>query len=180
MNLSALIKKRVSVNKFNEKEVDVELIKKLLDDAVYAPNHKMREPWRFVLIEGEGRKKFVSEYINQLSEIQKEESKQMLSKVFSAPLIVTFIMPVNKDYRDELEDLQAVAALIQNYLLLATEANLSTSWKTPKYIESEIFKEVIGCMPNEIVVGLIMTGYTDMDVQAKPRKRAETLVTVYK
>ncbi|HCB66982.1 MAG: hypothetical protein A2084_00105 [Tenericutes bacterium GWC2_39_45] len=180
MKLSDLIKKRVSVNKFNEKEVDVELVKKLLDDAVYAPNHKMREPWRFVLLEGEGKKKFVSEYVSQVGNLQKEETKQSLSKVFSAPLIVAFIMPVNKDYRDELEDLQAVAALIQNYLLLATEANLSTSWKTPKYIESEVFKEVIGCMPNEIVVGLIMTGYTDLDVQLKQRKRAETLVTVYK
>jgi len=180
MNLSVLIKKRVSINKFNEHKVDVELIKELLDHAVYAPNHKMREPWRFILLEGEGKKKFVSDYIRQLSDLQKEESSQLLSKVFSAPLVVAFIMPVNKDFRDELEDLQAVAAVIQNYLLLATEVDLATSWKTPRYIESEIFKEVIGCLPNEIVVGLIMTGYSDVTVQPKPRKKAEALVTVYK
>jgi nitroreductase len=180
MRLSELIQKRVSVNKFNEKKVDLELIKELLDVAVYAPNHKMREPWRFVLLEGEGKKKFVSDYINQLSDLQKEESMQLLSKVFQAPLVVVFIMPVNKDFRDELEDLQAVAAVIQNYLLLSTEANLATSWKTPKYIESEIFKEVIGCLPNEIVVGMIMTGYSDLVVQPKPRKKSDVLVTVYK
>ncbi len=180
MKLSDLIQKRVSINKFNEKKVNIDLIKELLDGAVYAPNHKMREPWRFVLLEGEGKKKFVSDYISQLSDLQKEESVQLLSKVFQAPFVVAFIMPVNKDFRDELEDLQAVAALIQNYLLLSTEANLSTSWKTPKYIESEVFKEVIGCQPNEIVVGLVMTGYSDMVVQPKPRKKSDVLVTVYK
>jgi nitroreductase len=179
MNLSEIIKKRVSVNKFNEIAVNVDLIKLLLDQAVYAPNHKMREPWRFVLLEGDGKKKFVSNYINQVNELSKEESQQLLAKVFSAPMIVAFIMPVNKDFRDELEDLQAVAALIQNFLLLATEANLATSWKTPKYIESDIFKEVLGCMPNEIIVGLVMTGYTDLSVAPKPRKTAETLVTIY-
>lgn len=180
MNLSEIIKKRVSVNKFNEMAVNVDLVKQLLDHAVYAPNHKMREPWRFVLLEGEGKKKFVSNYINQVSESSREESQQLLSKVFSAPMIVAFIMPVNKDFRDELEDLQAVATLIQNFLLLATEANLATSWKTPKYIESEIFKEVIGCMPNEIIVGMVMIGYTDLTIAPKPRKTAEELVTVYK
>lgn len=179
MNLSEIIKKRVSVNKFNEVEVSVDLIKQLLNHAVYAPNHKMREPWRFVLIEGEGKKQFVSNYVNQVSELSKEESQQLLSKVFSAPMIIAFIMPVNKDFRDELEDLQAVAALIQNFLLLATEANLATSWKTPKYIESEIFKEVMGCMPNEIIVGMVMIGYTDLTIAPKPRKTAEKLVTIY-
>jgi len=180
MNLSEIIKKRVSVSKFNEMAVNVDLVKQLLGHAVYAPNHKLREPWRFVLLEGEGKKNFVSNYINQVSESSKEESEQLLSKVFSAPMIVAFIMPVNKDFRDELEDLQAVAALIQNFLLLATEVNLATSWKTPKYIESEIFKEVIGCMPNEIIVGMVMIGYTNLTIAPKPRKTVEELVTVYK
>ena len=180
MKLSEIIKKRVSVNKFNNQTVDLDLVKNLLEVAVYAPNHKMREPWRFVLLEGEGKKKFILDYINQVSDVQKEETALLLAKVFSAPLVVAFIMPVNKDFRDELEDLQAVATLIQNYLLLATEAQLSTSWKTPKYIESDSFKEVIGCLPTEIVVGLVMNGYTDLDVQPKLRKKAETLITVYK
>jgi nitroreductase len=180
MSVSELIKKRVTITKFNNKPVDSKLVISLLDDAVYAPNHKMREPWRFIILEGEYRQELITRYITKIRNDQKSEMIDLMTKVFSAPMVLAVITPIQKDIRDELEDMQAAAAMIENFLLLATEIGLSTAWKTPKYIESDLFKDVLGIKIDEIVLALIMIGYSDIEGKLKIRKRAEDLTTFYK
>ncbi|MCF7930569.1 MAG: nitroreductase [Acholeplasmataceae bacterium] len=180
MSLSKIIKSRVSNTNFNEKQVDSNLLIDLLDVAVYAPNHKMREPWRFIILQNEGKKKLISKYLEVLNDEQKEIFEPAVLKVFKAPVVVAFIMPTNLDLHDELEDMEAVATVIQNFMLLATEAGLATAWKTPKYIETEKFKEILGLSIKEIVIGLVMVGYSDLARDPKPRKAAKDLTTIYK
>lgn len=180
MRLNELIKQRVSHGKFLDQMVPTELIIELLNDAVYAPNHKMREPWRFIILKEEEKELFVHRYLSELTDDKQNEVKPSLLKVFSAPMVLAIVMPTQKDMRDELEDLQANAAMIQNFLLLATEQKLATFWKTPQYIESDKFKEILGVQMNEFIVALIMIGYSDQIPNPKKRKDVSTLTTIYK
>jgi len=179
MSISKIIKSRISNTNFNEKQVDSKLLIDLLDVAVYAPNHKMREPWRFIILQNKGKDAFVSKYIKELNDEQKEQFEPAINKVFKAPTVLAFVMPTNQDIHDELEDMEAVATVIQNFMLLATEAGLATAWKTPMYIETEKFKEVLGLSIKEIVIGLVMVGYSDFTRDPKPRKAAKDLTTIY-
>jgi len=147
---------------------------------VYAPNHKMREPWRFILLEGKEKYAFSHQYLDALNEDVRIKTEPSVSKIFSAPLLVIVVMPKNRNFRDEIEDMEANAALIQNYMLLATEEGLATAWKTPLFSETDLFKEMIGVTSDEIIIGLIMTGYSDERIEAKPRKSAASLTTLYK
>lgn len=180
MKLSDLIRQRVSIGKFLDDPVSIDLVISLLDDAVYAPNHKMREPWRFIIVEGDSKDLLIHRYLHELNDDQQNEMKPSLLKIFSSPLVVAVIMPTLKDMRDELEDLQANAAMIQNFLLLATEQKLSTFWKTPLFIESDKFKDVLGVYEHEIIVGLIMVGYSHQIPVPKKRKPAKDKTTLYK
>jgi len=177
--LNEIIRNRVSSNKFTNTKVENNLIIELLDQAVYAPNHKMREPWRFIILEGNGKLNFIQKYLDEIHEEQKDEIKKTMEKVFQAPMVVAFVMPKNSDYSDELEDLQAISAVIQNFLLLLEEQGLGSFWKTPKYIESDLFKEVLGLNTNEIIAGLIMVGYAQSKNLPKPRKKAKDITTIY-
>ena len=179
MLLKEIIRNRVSSNKFTNTKVENNLIIELLDQAVYAPNHKMREPWRFIILEGDGKMNFIQKYLDEIHEEQKDEIKKTMEKVFQAPMVVAFVMPKNTDYSDELEDLQAISAVIQNFLLLLEEQGLGSFWKTPKYIESDLFKEVLGLNTNEIIAGLIMVGYVLSKNPPKPRKKAKDITTIY-
>jgi len=179
MLLKEIIKNRVSNNKFINAKVESEDIIELLDYAVYAPNHKMREPWRFVILEGLGKSNFIKNYLSEVKENLKEEEKAIMDKVFQAPMVVAFIMPKNNNYADELEDLQAISAVIQNFLLLLEEKGYGSFWKTPKYIESDLFKDVLGVTTHEIIAGLVMVGFVENKNQPKPRKRAKSITTVY-
>lgn len=180
MTLENLIKTRVSQKTYTDQSVDQTLVEELLDISVFAPNHKMREPWRFIAIEGEQKELFKSRYLEQLPRDFAEEVGKKLDKMFQAPLIIAFVMPLTQDYDDEIEDLQANAMLIQNFMLLANEKGLSTHVKTPHFIKTDLFKSIIKLEPREIVSAIVMVGYADKNNTAKRRTPVKELLTYYK
>lgn len=179
MSLKELMIQRRSSNQFTDEKISSEEIISLLNVAVYAPNHKMREPWRFILLFDEGKETFLKRYTHALSEAENETQKKTLEKVFQAPMIVAFIMPHQPDMRDEIEDLQANAALIQNFLLLLEEADYTGFWKTPSYIESDTFKDILGLTTQEMIVALVMVGKPKDKLNFRPRKDASSKTTIY-
>ncbi len=178
MKLNEIIKNRVSVKKYLNEKIDTSMILELLDDAVYAPNHKMREPWRFILIDQERKNVLKQAWINQSGTIEPQVEKKF-DNVFSAPMVITFVMKLNQNYNDEIEDLQAVAALIQNFMLLAYERGLGTAWKTPGFIELDGFKEALGIQTDEIIADLVMVGKPEKFPEPKPRIPAKDKVSIY-
>src|SRR5690606_23646915 len=54
--LSELIKNRRSVfqAEYSGEPVDDAVIERMLENANWAPTHKMTEPWRFIVFKGEG------------------------------------------------------------------------------------------------------------------------------
>lgn len=179
MTIKNSIKNRVSTKKYTNEWVNPAKIIELLDIAVYAPNHKMRQPWRFIIVEGTGKDKFANAYLSLFKENEREVQKNLLSKVMEAPAIVAIVMKKNPSLADELEDLQACAALIQNFLLLLEEEKMASHWKTPKYIEADKFKDALGVTCDELIVGLIMVGYPLVKTEPKPRNSAKSLTTIY-
>lgn len=55
-----IIKERRSIKEFKKDPIPKEVICELLNTAVWAPNHGLREPWRFVLFMNEGKEKLVA------------------------------------------------------------------------------------------------------------------------
>ena len=69
------------VAQFKENDpVDDGVIKELLENANWAPTHKLTEPWRFVVFSGEGLKKLA----DYQSNLYKERSKK--TGVFKEPV----------------------------------------------------------------------------------------------
>ncbi len=58
-----LIKGRRSIKKFKTDVVSVDEMIEILEVAKWAPNHKMTEPWRFLLYSEEGKNEFVDAYL---------------------------------------------------------------------------------------------------------------------
>jgi len=178
MKIESIIKNRVSQTDFLNDRVDIELLIELLDIAVYAPNHKMREPWRFIIIDENGKHPLIKRYL-ETKKGNIDEITVKLNKIFNAPVVVAFIMPHQSEMKDEIEDLQAIAALIQNFLLLLTEKGLGSFWKTPAFIESDLFKEILHVEVHEMIVGLIQVGYPSRAQLPKKRQSAHSKTTIY-
>jgi nitroreductase len=179
MELANLIKSRVSQKTYLDQEVKRSLIEELLEISIFVPNHKMREPWRFIIIDGKQKEVLKQRYLEELSKDQVEDIENKLDKILKAPTIIAVLMPLALDYDDEIEDIQANSMLIQNFLLLATEKGLSTHLKTPLFIKTDAFKSVLGVKPREIVSALVMVGYADKNNAAKRRTPAAELFSYY-
>jgi len=91
---------------FEMRPVPKELVLELLNHAVWAPNHKLREPWRFIYIPYSGK-------------------PDWFDKKVPAQLVVT-LKSDNSTNRQN-EDLAAVFCLIQNFKLLAWERRLGVN-----------------------------------------------------
>ena len=55
MDAITAINQRTSVRRFRPDPVPREIVERLLDCAVRAPNHKLTEPWRFTILTGAAR-----------------------------------------------------------------------------------------------------------------------------
>ena len=56
---SRLIRERRSIypNMYSDEPVDDAVIREMLENANWAPTHRLTEPWRFVVFKGEGLRK---------------------------------------------------------------------------------------------------------------------------
>ncbi len=160
-------------NGYLDKEVSQDLVLSLLKDAVWAPNHKLREPWRFIFVSSDRREAFI-EAILPCHERSKHESVRNKFKNVPAFLIVV----INDDPRQKQaeEDFAATSCMVQNLnlQLLAWERDLGMVWKTPQHIRDPLFRQALHVQPGEKIIGVLNIGYFDKEIIAqKVRKRID-------
>jgi nitroreductase len=181
-NLADLIKARRSIGVFTDQPVPNGLVEELLEVAVWAPNHHLTEPWRFVYITGEGRHKYAAirremamEFSKSISEEDKRKAGEgAYAKFMSIPAYLAVAMREDPDPEIREEDFAACACLIQNFMLLAWERALGTSWKTFK--NDPRLRALLGLEPNEKVVGVVHLGYP-AEIGTSQRRPARSRIT---
>lgn len=178
----AIITRR-SIKKFNGQPVDRVDLMAILDDAVWAPNHQNREPWRFVVACG---KELFQLYellkvtaIPNWKELSEEEIAKKMEKFTSPGGYVFVIVPEDVRQKVRLEDYAAASCLIQNIQLLAWDLGIGSCWKTPDFLDNPEFRKAIGAKPGERIIAMLQLGYFDELPKGKERKKAEELVTFF-
>ncbi|MCM3292558.1 MULTISPECIES: nitroreductase family protein [Paenibacillus] len=183
MSIASIIRERRSIHEFNDKPVDRSLVLQLLNDAVWAPNHGLREPWRFIYAEGEGKARIMNGLLTildktKLRDATPEQRQKFEEHLMHVPAYLHVVMPEDPRPNIWQEDLEAVSALIQNFQLLGWEHGLGMLWHTGDYIYNKQYREMVGVQPGEKLVGVIRIGYFDDAPKARPRTSAEQLFTV--
>ncbi|MGP1909915.1 nitroreductase family protein [Metabacillus sp. JX24] len=168
-SVSSIIRERTSIKtNYLPKEVEEETVVSLLNDAVWAPTHGLREPWRFIFVSGE-RKTFFIEAV--LSCLDAKNQEKMRGNLMDVPAFLIAVMPEDPRQKIWEEDFAAVCTLIQNLQLLGWENELGMVWKTPNHMYDPRFRRAIGVQNGEKVVGILQLGYFDPVQHVKERKR---------
>ncbi|KMK75302.1 nitroreductase family protein [Alkalihalobacillus pseudalcaliphilus] len=178
-SLSTLIRERRSIRDFKSDPIPTEEVISLLNDAVYAPNHGKREPWRFIIFEGEGKKTFADAVIQTYTTEQKEKKADNMMKYYQdIPLHLLVVMPEDPRQKKWEEDMCATSAMVQNFQLLAWEKGMGVCWKTNAYNLDPSFREAVGVKPGEKIVATLHIGYYDIVPKAKKRTMVEDKLVV--
>jgi len=121
-NFDSVIKGRRSVRKYQNKEVDFELIRKVLESARFAPSAGNYQPWEFIIVRDPEIKK-------QLVEAAYNSKWMLEAPVFIVVCINSRLAGAMYGDRGlKLYGIQGAAAAIENMLLTAQSLGLATCW----------------------------------------------------
>jgi len=165
--LATIIREHRAVKKgYNNKEVTEETVRELLENAIWAPTHGMRQPWRFIFIGPDQKADFAKKIASTYPEHLRENRENYLNEP-NAFLIVIMNEPEMQKQWDE--NFGVTASMIQNFWLLAWEQKLGAVWKTNPHIYEPKVKEILNVKDNEKIVGFIHLGYFDEMPEKKER-----------
>jgi len=185
MQLEQLIKERRSISNYDtSKPVSYEEIQELLDIAVWVPNHKMTQPWRFILIDGKTKEQLGNINAKQgakgaaTAEEKEKKAEALKKKIIDVPLWIAVVLEENTNLKLREEDYASASMLIQNFSLLAWEKGIGTIWKTNALLENPEARELLQIKPGERNIGLLQVGHIGKEPKAKPRVPASHRTTV--
>ena len=155
-----------------DREVPTELIEQLCELGTWAPNHKKTWPWKFAIVTGYGRARlgeaFVDDMCEQAVGDEGKRAKTMTKYTRTPASLVVGCAPHDHPTFHE-ENRDAVSAAIQNILLGATAAGLSSFWSTAPIIDSPRALELCGFEPDDRILGIIYLGWPNGSVETPER-----------
>lgn len=179
MEMLDAIQSRRSRGKMSPEAPPRELIERVLQAGVHAPNHHDTQPWRFVVLSGDARAQFGEALAEALTRrlgdsppanldglLLAERAKPMRSPV----LIAVGVVSNERDALTRREDFQAASAALQNMLLTAEANGLAAIWRTGEGILDAGVKAHFGLQPEDEIAGILYLGYPDQSLGSMPQR----------
>ena len=180
MDVIQAIQTRQSVGRVRQDPVPEDLIERILESAVHAPNHKITEPWRFHVFTGKGRGELARARAEtaRLQAAAEGEDEEMVAgrisrerkKAFRAPVVIAVISAAGRDEVETLENYAACAAAVQNMQLTAHSLGLASIWRTGAVAYHQHMRRFFGLKEHDRIVAYLYVGYPDMG--ERPRRRS--------
>jgi nitroreductase len=174
--VSQIIQTRRSIKpaKMNGKKIPDEQVKELLKLANWAPTHGRTEPWRFIVYSGDKVKEFCyhhAELYRALTPKPKFEEgsydKQLHYGDLASHLIIALMQRGNSPKIPALEEIAATAAAVQNILLGATAAGITSFWSTSGMTHHPAMKDFLKLRKEDVIMGFVYLGYSDEQWEGK-------------
>jgi nitroreductase len=177
MDAISALTSRTSVRRFLPDPVPRQVLQQLLECAVRAPNHKLTEPWRFVVLTGRARDEFAEirarHRLKRFADPSAAEAAAASDKVRQeaqgTPAFVVVMTAVSSDEVTREEDYAATMMAIANLITAAQALGLGTFVRTGGVMQEPSLRELVGVAEGFRVVAVVSVGYpADAD---PPRRR---------
>jgi nitroreductase len=183
MDAISAITSRTSVRRFRADPVPRELIARLLECAVRAPNHKLTEPWRFVVLTGAARDRFAEirarHRLKRFADPAGAEAQAAAEKVRresrETPAYIVVLTAVSSDEITREDDYAAAMMAIANLMTAAQASRLGTYLRTGGVMQDPVLLQLAGVPEGFRVVGIVSLGYPVDDEVPRRRKPAADL-----
>ena len=183
MDIFEAIHTRQSIPKVKPDPVPRELIERVLEAAVQAPNHHKVRPWRFVVLTGSARERLGEVMAASLHRRDPNATDDALNKerakMLRAPVVIAVgVSKPTLPKELEIENVCAAAAATQNLLLAAHALGLGAMWRTGSAAFDPAAKTFLGFGPDQHVIAFVYVGYPE-SVATPPSRPSYTDRTVW-
>ena len=167
MELTETIEKRRSTREFSTEKIEKQNILDMLECARLAPSAANRQPWYFVVVEGEAKNKIAQIMQAQLDATAKSlDSTENATHAYTATSSVRgsigvieqapiLILVLRKRSEDWLEgDYLSIGCAVEHICLKATDLGLGTLWIRDVVYTRDKIAKAIGHEDMELVTGV--------------------------
>ena len=175
-SVSAVIQARRTIKQFRSDPVPEETLWRILDAARWAPNHRLTEPWRIAIIGTQSREALADALAfltasSQDPSVVAKAKDEARRKVVSSPVLLAVTCRLAGNPGQEVEDLAAVCAAVQNLQLAAWGEGIGTHWNTGKVTRLPETSALLQLPERgEQLVGFLYLGYP-AQVPEPPKRR---------
>ena len=166
--ITELIRSRRSIapEHFSSRKVHREQIELLLNNAIWAPNHGLTQPWRFIVMNG-SHLEALSDAARAAAidgknpeDINMNKVERMVSRIRSTSVAIAIIYQQNESEKvPEWEEIAAIGAAVQNLHLTAHAYGLAGFWSTPAAMQTEQVRTFLELQQGQFCKGLFFVGY---------------------
>ncbi|ADM10002.1 hypothetical protein PB2503_09749 [Parvularcula bermudensis HTCC2503] len=163
-----------------------EAVSALLTIASRVPDHRQVEPFRFVLMMGEGRAAFAETLKIAVGKGERAEDARGKSEeeaaalAFRAPVIVAVISSPNPDHRTPVwEQTLTAGAVCQTLLIAANAAGWAAQWLTEWPAYDPTIRKAFEMSSGEAIAGFVYIGTAQQAPKERNRPQLAAKLTVF-
>lgn len=163
MDTLQTILKRRSIRKYQDIQIQFDIVTDLLIAGMAAPSARNQQPWEFYVISNKDK-------LDEIRNVAKNYD-------FNSPLMIVVCGNKQRSITQNDNDfwIQDCSAAVENILLAATYHNLGTVWCGIYPVEERTkkMKEVLNLEEHIIPMALIHVGYPDEEKEERTQFKAE-------
>lgn len=157
--------------KFKDQKVDRAAVERMLESAVWAPNHRMTEPWRFFVLDkdSQARKKAADlAYEFALERSGNERRAEGTRQAVASPPVLMYVyyIPGPSDEATR-ENYAAVCCAVQNMSLAGVAEGLAVTWETGGATRHPQLAETLGAEEDWLMAGMLSLGVSDEQADSR-------------
>ena len=175
----ALYRRRMSWD-FQDRSVAKEVVERMLSTAVWAPNHRLTEPWRFFVVNKDsGIRNILGDMAFEAS-MDRNNNPDRAEKTRQAQLdppilIYVYTVPGTNESATT-ENYASVCCAVQNISLTGVAEGLAVTWETGGITGHPRLSETLGADAEWSLVGLLSVGIPAGPLESR-RTSAENFTT---
>ena len=180
MDVYQAITRRRTIKRYTNEPIHREVIERLLDAAVWAPNHFLTQPWRFAVLTGSAIAGLANLRRQQVAELMDDSTtpgaqtklEDTYRKMAGAAVLVVVTAKEDPDPMIDEENRLATAAATQNLLLAATAEGLASFWSSgiAPYPPARAY---LAIPADERIIAVVHLGYGAIDLPGRRRSARE-------
>lgn len=163
-----LIRERRSVRDFKSETVPRDAVERWLEAARWAPNHRLTEPWRFIVLSADGQARadvarLYREHTFEINSALPDAKRASVAdanrrEALDAPLLVFAYSIPGENEEVTRENYAAVACGVQNFQLAAWAEGYAAGWSTGGITRHSGLSDALGADQSWELVGALFVG----------------------
>lgn len=173
MDALELLLNRRSASRLSEPAPAGETLENIVRAGMRAPDHGGLQPWRFTVIEGEGRERFskVLETAAIAEQMDEKGVEKARTAPFRAPMIIAVVARCDDEHKVPVwEQVVSAGCAVMAMQMAAVAQGFNGIWRTGPWTESAAVREALRCREQDEVVGFLYLG--------TPQLKASTSISV--